>query len=190
MSNRGGPDSPEPTSRLKRMLRGNRELGNDPDLRWRRGDRYGGMNLLGSHLQHGRQLELLRLDDARRLRDKRVERLRSHLRIVVEGAMLVSESCRAAGAQEQINVVAARVKEYGDTLRAERAAMALDSSTSELTGPFKTLIDAAFEALQLRQGGADIEAPEVQEKLKVVDMATAELGDRSRKLIEGVDKPI
>jgi hypothetical protein len=159
------------------------------------------MNLIGGHLQHkrqldilslehNRQLELVRLDDARKLRDKRAERLRSHLRIVIEGAGRLSASCRAVGTQEEVDSVAARLNEYREALNAESAAIVLDASTLELYKSLGELTGLGKAVLVLRVGGADLDATEVQEKLKAVDAAVAELGSRSRKLLEGIETPI
>jgi len=157
------------------------------------------MSLIGGHLQHkrqlevlslehNRQLELVRLDDARKLRDKRAERLRLHLRMVVEGAIRISESCRAEGTQEQIDAVAARLNDQRLALMAESAAMVLDAAVLDLYVSLGSLSALASEVLALRHGGADPAV--VQEKLNEVNAANAELGNRSRKLLEGIEKPI
>jgi hypothetical protein len=146
------------------------------------------VNLLGSHLQHSRQLELLRLEDARRLRDKRAERLRSHLQLLIEGAIVISESCRAEGTQERIDAVAARLNDQRLALNAERAAMVLDTAVVDLFVALGNLTALGSEVLALRRSGADPAV--VEEKLTAVDAANAEFGKRSRTLLEGIETPI
>jgi hypothetical protein len=109
---------------------------------------------------------------------------------VIEGAGRINASCRAVGTQDQIDAVGAGLNRYRESLDAESAAIVLDASTLELYKSLGELTGRGKAVLALRVGGADIDAPNVREKLQAVDGAVADLGNRSRKLLEGIETPI